>query len=67
MKNSILLLSLLISLSAASGGAALDKTTPFAAAESVWPAGLEKEMNTFVEFRAAFDAKAGDAPGWRLR
>ena len=42
-------------------------TTSFAAAESVWPAGLEKEMNTFVEFRAAFDAKAGAPPGWRLR
>jgi alpha-L-rhamnosidase len=49
-------------LQAANGGAALDKTTTFAAAESVWPAGLEKEMNTFVEFRAAFDVKAGDAP-----
>ena len=41
---------------------AQNETTTFAAAESVWPAGLEKEMNTFVEFRAAFDAKAGDAP-----
>ena len=56
MKNSILLLSLLISLSAASGGAALNETTSFAAAESVWPAGREKEMNAFVEFRAAFRA-----------
>jgi hypothetical protein len=40
-------------LQAANGGAALNETTTFAAAESVWPAGLEKEMNAFVEFRAA--------------
>ena len=29
-------------------------------AKAVWPAGLEKEMNTLVAFRTSFDAKAGD-------
>ena len=36
------------------GGGALD------GAKAVWPAGLEKEMNTLIAFRAAFTAKAGD-------
>jgi len=31
-----------------------------AAAKSVWPAGLETEMNTLIAFRADFNAKAGD-------
>ena len=32
------------------------------AAESVWPKGLEKTMNTRIVFRATFDAKADDEP-----
>ena len=35
-------------------------TTFSPAAESVWPAGLEQEMNTLVGFSAAFDQKAGE-------
>ncbi len=44
------------------GAPAPGASTSFAAAESVWPAGLDKAMNARIAFRAAFDAKAGDAP-----
>lgn len=34
--------------------------TTFDMAQSVWPAGLENEMNTFVGFKTSFDLKAGE-------
>ena len=34
----------------------LDRPVAFAEAESVWPKGMERTMNAFVEFRASFDA-----------
>ena len=40
----------------------MDARTTFDAAESVWPAGLEAEMNTLIAFRAPFEAKAGETP-----
>ena len=38
----------------------------FLAAKPVWPEGLERQMNSFVEFRASFDAKAGERPTLRV-
>ena len=38
----------------------------FKAARSVWPKGRETRMNDFVEFRASFDVKDGDAPILRV-
>ncbi len=34
----------------------------FQAALPVWPEGRATRMNDFVEFRASFDAKAGERP-----
>ena len=39
-----------------------EAVTAFDAAESVWPAGLEAEMNTLIAFRAPFELKAGERP-----
>ena len=38
----------------------------FLEARPVWPEGLETQMNAFVEFRAAFDAKDGEKPILRV-
>ena len=38
----------------------------FDVAESVWPAGLEQEMNTLIAFKAAFDLNAGEKPVLKL-
>ncbi len=40
--------------------------TKFDVAESVWPAGLEKEMNTLVAFKGGFDLKADEKPVLKL-
>ena len=40
--------------------------TSFEAAESVWPKGLEKEMNTLVSFRSGFDLEADEKPVLKL-
>ena len=40
--------------------------TKFDLAESVWPAGLETEMNTLVAFRSVFDLQAGEKPVLKL-
>ena len=39
-----------------------EAVTAFDAAESVWPARLEAEMNTLIAFRAPFELKAGERP-----
>ena len=39
-----------------------EAVTAFDAAESVWPAGLEAEMNTLIAFRAPLELKAGERP-----
>ena len=38
----------------------------FRAAKPVWPEGLERQMNSFVEFRASFESKAGERPILRV-
>ena len=38
----------------------------FQTAKPVWPEGLERQMNSFVEFRVSFDAKAGERPTLRV-
>jgi len=60
MKNTVFAaLALIIVACAASP---LDGVPSFRAAESVWPAGLETEMNAFVGFRAPFTLKADERP-----
>ena len=53
-------------VSRVNGGLRLNQTPAFTAARSVWPQGRETRMNDFVEFRASFDAKDGDAPVLRV-
>ena len=38
----------------------------FDAAKPVWPEGRAERMNDFVEFRATFEAKAGETPVLRI-
>ena len=38
----------------------------FQSAKPVWPEGRELQMNSFVEFRASFDAKDGERPVLRV-
>lgn len=46
--------------------ACVQAVTKFDVAESVWPAGLEQEMNTLIAFKAAFDLNAGEKPVLKL-
>ena len=50
LKRAFALVSLVLPLWA-------EAVTAFDVAESVWPAGLEAEMNTLIAFRAPFDAQ----------
>ena len=45
---------------------ALTAAPTFHSAKPVWPEGLERQMNSFVEFRASFDAKSGERPVLRV-
>ena len=60
MKNTILAGTALLLMACVASSP--DAVPSFLAAESVWPAGLESEMNTLVGFRAPFALKAGDKP-----
>jgi len=60
MKRSMILVAALATAWAVSAAPS------FRAARSVWPKGRESRMNDFVEFRASFDAKEGDAPVLRV-
>ncbi len=46
--------------------AAAGAVTKFDTAESVWPAGLEREMNTRVAFTGSFNLSAGERPVLKL-
>ena len=49
------------------GQAAMAGSAPkFDAAKPVWPEGRAERMNDFVEFRATFEAKAGETPVLRI-
>ena len=47
-------------------GAVFAVTPSFLAARPVWPAGQERKMNAFVEFRASFRTQPGEQPILRV-
>ena len=55
MKTNLLLIAALAAVLSGCRTPSADAFSPVA--ESVWPVGLEREMNTLVAFRAAFEAK----------
>ncbi len=65
MKNLMMVFALAMAL-AGNSFAGSEDVVKFAAAESVWPQGLEKEMNTLVSFRAPFALKAGEKAELKL-